>query len=347
MNIRIDERIIGAGYPTYIVAEIGVNHNGSDEIAGRLISVAKEAGCDAVKFQKRTIDMIATAEYLDMPLGEGFGEIKQRAQREQLELSVEQHARLKENAEHMGLHYFCSSWDEQALEEIDSLGVVAHKIASADLTNEGLIRATAAKKKPMIVSTGMASEVMVDRAVELLKSTGTPFALLQCTSTYPSEYHELDLKAMFTMRTRYQVPIGFSGHERGIHIPVAAVALGACIIEKHITLDRSFVGPDHAASLEPAGLKKLVRNIRDVETAMGKPDKVCYHSEFPVIMKLRKSVVSRVAIPPGDVIHASDLVAKGPGTGIGIERIEEVIGKKAARHIAADKVIQQGDVQWR
>ena len=284
-SVSIAGRAVGEGEPCYIVAEIGINHNGDAQLAKRLISVAVAAGCDAVKFQKRTIDVVYTADELSKPRESPFGETNGDLKRG-LEFSPEQYREIAEYCRQSGITWYVSAWDEASVDVIEPFDPPCWKVAAASLTDDALLRHTRAQGKPVILSTGMSSLSQIDHAVEVLGKQD--LILLHACSAYPAYYPELNLRVMKTLRDRYEVPVGYSGHETGIASTVAAVALGACMVERHITLDRSMWGSDHAASLEPSGINRVVRDIRLVEESMGSDEKVVLPRELPVIDKLRR-----------------------------------------------------------
>jgi len=347
-KILLGNKSVGNGSPAYIIAEIGINHQGDVSIAKDLITQAAGAGADAVKFQKRSISRILTREGLEMPyenrnsFGKTYGEHKQA-----LELSEENYAELFAFAKEHNVDFIASGWDEESVDFLDQLGVPFFKMASADLTNLPLLIHTAKKNKPMILSTGMANMEMVQVAVDTVTPINMKLAILQCTSTYPSSFEEINLEVLNTFKSVFpDLVIGYSGHELGIAISEAAVALGAKIIERHFTLDRTMKGGDHAASLEPGGFGKMVRDIRHIEAAMGKGRKEIQASEHPVFKKLAKSVVSQIAIPSGTVITRDMLTTKGPGTGISPARVNDLLGKIVIKDIAADVVLKDEDIIW-
>jgi len=284
-EVRVGDKIIGDRQPSYIIAEIGINHNGSIELAKKLINIAYSAGCDAVKFQKRTIDIVYTADELAKPRESPFGETNGDLKRG-LEFNAEQYATIDQYCKTIGITWFASCWDEPSVDIIDEFDPPCYKIASASITDENLLRHTAAKGKPVLMSTGMSTLAQIDRAVEILGVD--QLVLFHTCSTYPSSYRDLNLRVISTLKDRYSVPVGYSGHETGLASSSAAVALGACAIERHITLDRAMWGSDQAASLEPNGINKLVRDIRLVEEALGSPEKVLLPCEEPVVAKLRR-----------------------------------------------------------
>ena len=284
-EVRIGEKIIGDRQPAYIIAEIGINHNGNLDLAKRLINVAYSAGCDAVKFQKRTVDIVYTPTELAKPRESPFGETNGDLKRG-LEFSAQQYGVIDQYCRTIGITWFASCWDEPSVDVIDAFDPPCYKIASASITDEALLTYTASKGKPILMSTGMSTLAQIDHAVEIL--TTKNLVLFHTCSAYPSMYPDLNLRVIGTLRARYGVPVGYSGHETGLASSSAAIALGACAIERHITLDRAMWGSDQAASLEPNGINKLVRDIRLVEEALGSPEKRVLPCEEPVIAKLRR-----------------------------------------------------------
>lgn len=281
-------RVIDSG-GTYLIAEIGQNHQGELAVARQLIDTAAAAGVDAVKSQKRHVRSLLTEEEYRRPyenphsFGRTYGE-----HRERLELTIEQHLDLKAHAASRGLDYFCSPWDLHSLEELVEAGFEILKVASAQVTNLPLLDRAAATGLPVILSTGMSDAAEVDAAVAAFPGE-TELYLLQCTSTYPSQFSDLNLRVLPAFQERYGRPVGLSGHHRGIAVDVAAVALGARLLERHFTLDRTWKGTDHAASLEAPGLFKLVRDVRSVEAALGDGVKRRVAAEEPVLQKLRRA----------------------------------------------------------
>jgi N-acetylneuraminate synthase len=284
-TVRVGNRLIGDDQPCFIIAEIGINHNGDIDLAKRLISVALAAGCDAVKFQKRTIDVVYSAEELakprENPFGPTNGDLKYG-----LEFEQEEYEEIRAFCKSVKMLWFASPWDEASVDFLEQFDVPVHKIASASLTDDNLLRHVRATGKPVILSTGMSTYAEIDHAVEVLGKDD--LVLMHATSTYPAFYPELNLRAIPTMAERYAVPIGYSGHETGIPTSVCAAVLGACCVERHITMDRSMWGSDHAASLEPNGISRLVRDIRLWEQSKGDGIKRVYEREFPIIKKLRR-----------------------------------------------------------
>lgn len=287
VEIKIAGIPLGPTHPCFIVGEIGINHNGDVAIAKKLIDVAEAAGCHAVKFQKRTIDVVYTQEELAKPRENPFGETNGDLKRG-LEFSFEQYQEIDAHCREQGILWFASCWDEASVDFIDQFPVPCYKIASASLTDDGLLNYTRkkAKSRPIMLSTGMSTVEQIDHAVEVLGKAN--LVMVHTTSTYPANYEELNLKCIPWMSQRYGLPVGYSGHETGLASSVAAVALGASFLERHITLDRAMWGSDQAASLEPSGLTRLVRDVTLIERAMGDGVKRVFEREVPVQKKLRR-----------------------------------------------------------
>ena len=284
-TVKIGDRTVGAGHPCFIVAEIGINHNGDLGTARRLISAALLAGCDAVKFQKRTVDVVYTPQELAQPRPNPFGPTNGDLKRG-LEFGADQYRTIDEYCKLHNILWFASCWDEASVDFIEQFGPPCYKIASASLTDDNLLRHHRRYNRPVILSTGMSTIEQIDHAVEVFGTDD--LILMHTTSTYPSQLEELNLRAIHTLAERYGVPVGYSGHEVGLPTSVAAAVMGACMIERHITLDRAMWGSDQAASVEPQGFAKLVRDIRAIEKATGDGVKRVYESEVPVMNKLRR-----------------------------------------------------------
>ena len=286
--VHINGRRVGDGEPVYVTAEIGINHNGDLDLAHRLIDSAVRAGCDAVKFQKRTPELSVPEDQRSTIRSTPWGEMTYMEYRERVEFGVEEYRSIDEHCRSAGIDWFASPWDDESVEFLEQFDLPALKIASATLTDEVLLDAVRATGRTVVLSTGMSTLEQVDRAVELL---GTERLLVvHCTSAYPCPPEELNLRAMDTLRQRYPVPIGYSGHEVGLATTSAAVALGACFVERHITLDRAMWGSDQAASVEPEGLARLVKYVRVTEAALGDGVKRVYESEQPLMARLRRVV---------------------------------------------------------
>lgn len=284
-TVKVGDKLVGDDQPCYVVAEIGINHNGNLDLAKRLISVAVAAGCDAVKFQKRTVEVVYTAEELakprENPFGATNGDLKYA-----LEFDQEDYKEIDAFCKSVKIPWFASPWDEGSVDFLEQFDTPAYKIASASLTDDNLLVHVRKTGKPVIASTGMSTYAEIDHAVDVLGKEN--LILLHATSTYPAYYGELNLRAIPTMSKRYGVPIGYSGHETGIPTSVAAAVLGACCVERHITLDRAMWGSDQSASLEPNGITRLVRDVRLWEQSKGDGIKRVYEREMPIIKKLRR-----------------------------------------------------------
>jgi N-acetylneuraminate synthase len=284
-KVKIGKHIVGDGEPFFIVAEIGINHNGDLSIAKKLIDIAHECGCDAVKFQKRTVDIVYTVQELaaprESPFGKTNGDLKRGLEFRQSEYEV-----IDSYCKKKKIMWFVSCWDEKSVDFIEQFNPPCYKIASACLTDDNLLRYTRKKGKPILLSTGMSTLDEIDHAVEVLGQKD--LIIYHCTSTYPSKNEELNLKVIEALKTRYKVPVGYSGHEVGVIPSVMAICTGACSVERHITLDRAMWGSDQAASMEPQGLQRLVRDIRLWPVIYGDGKKVLYDSEKSIIAKLRR-----------------------------------------------------------
>jgi len=284
-EIQIGDKVVGDGHPCYLIGEIGINHNGNLDLAKNLIATAKNAGWDAVKFQKRTLEIVYTAEELAKPRENPFGETNGHLKRG-LEFGLEQYKKINEFCEETEIPWFASCWDEPSVDFIEQFPVPAYKIASASLTDDALLQRTRKTGKPILLSTGMSTYEEIDHAVDVLGKED--LILIHTCSCYPSYYPELNLRMIPELRKRYGVLVGYAGHETGIPSSVAAAAIGACIVERHITLDRSMWGSDQAASLEPSGITRLSRDIRLVEQSMGDGVKKLEEREIAVMKKLRR-----------------------------------------------------------
>jgi N-acetylneuraminate synthase len=284
-TVKIADRQVGDDHPCFVVAEIGINHNGDLDLVRKLISAAATAGCDAVKFQKRTVDVVYTAEELARPRESPFGTTNGELKRA-LELDEAAYAAIDEYCRMLGIVWFVSCWDEASVDFIEQFDPPCYKIASASLTDDALLRHHRQYGRPIILSTGMSDVEEIDHAVDVLGKDN--LVLMHATSTYPTQPAELNLRGIVTLRERYGIPVGYSGHEVGLSTTVAARALGACAVERHITLDRSMWGSDQSASVEPFGFHRLIKDLRAVESALGDGVKVVYDSEIAVREKLRR-----------------------------------------------------------
>lgn len=335
-TIQIGTRAAGAGQPVFVIAEAGVNHNGDMGLAKKLIDAAADAGADAVKFQTFTPEEIVSdtapqAEYQTANTGR---EESQISMLRGLVLPHKEHSALKKFAEKKGLVFLSTPFSIPDADFLETLDIVAYKIPSGELTNIPFLAHLAKKGKPVLLSTGMGTLEEVREALNVLKENGaTDIAIFHCTSEYPAPPADINLRAMQTLASEFGLPTGLSDHSDGIYIAIAAVALGACILEKHFTLDRSLPGPDHKASLEPSELKEMIRCIRAVEQALGSGDKKPTKGEMDTALVARKSVVARRDIAAGTRITAEDVYIVRPGTGISPKHFVEVIGKTSKQAI--------------
>ena len=339
--IRIGKKTVGHDQPCFIIAEAGVNHNGDVKIAKKLIDYAAEAGADAVKFQTFRADTLVTkdakkAEYQQRCSGSKT----QYEMLKKLELTDRDFQNLAHYAEKKRIIFLSTPFDCLSADLLEEIDVAAYKISSGDLTNHPFLKHVAAKKKPVILSTGMGTLAEVSEAVSVLKKAGAgEIILLHCTTDYPAFFNEVNLRAIKTLECAFKLPIGFSDHTNGIIAAVAAVAIGACIIEKHFTLDKESVGPDHKASLDPCELKELVIGVRNIEKAMGNGIKIPSKNEEQIKAVARKSIVAGKRIPAGTILNGSMLDIKRPGTGIEPKNLHLLIGKKMKKEVRKDEYI--------
>ncbi len=273
----------------FIIAEIGINHNGDVEIAKQLIDVAKDAGADAVKFQKRTIDLVYTKEMLDSPRQSPWGST-QRAQKEGLEFGIKEYNKIDAYCKEKNIEWFASAWDLESKKFLRQYNCKYNKIASAMIVYEDLLKEVASEKKHTFISTGMTEVEQIDRAVEIFKNAGCPFELMHCVSTYPMDDVDANLNRIKTLRGHYKCNVGYSGHEVGLAVSYGAAALGITSLERHITLDRAMYGSDQAASVEPMGFRQLVGAVRKIEKAMGDGNMAMDPKEISIAKKLRAHI---------------------------------------------------------
>jgi N-acetylneuraminate synthase len=286
-SVKIGRREVGHGLPIYVIAEIGINHNGDLELAKKLIDAAYIAGCDAVKFQKRTPELCTPEKYRNVQRDTPWGIMTYLEYRERVELGHAAYDEIDRYCRDKKVDWFASCWDEPSVDFVERYEPACYKIASASVTDLPLLRRIATTRRPVILSTGMSTIEQIDAAVEVLGNDRLLVA--HSTSSYPCKPGELNLRVIDTLRARYGCPVGYSGHEVGLQTTLAAVVLGACFVERHITLDRAMWGSDQAASVEPGGLVRLVRDIRVIESALGDGVKQVYESEKPIIEKLRRA----------------------------------------------------------
>lgn len=326
----------------YIIAEAGVNHNGSKELAYKLVDAARKAGVDCIKFQTFKAENLvshnaAKADYQKDTTGEG----SQIDMLKKLELSYDDFVDLKKYCDQEGICFLSTPFDFESINFLNGLDMPFWKIPSGEITNFPYLVALAKTKKPVVMSTGMCRMNEIEEAMRVLKDNGTPsIKLLHCNTEYPTPYEDVNLNSMKTMADAFGVEVGYSDHTKGIEVPVAAVALGATIIEKHFTLDRNMEGPDHKASLEPDELAQMVSSIRHIEKALGSADKKPSPSEMKNIEVARKSIVASTHISAGEVFTENNLTVKRPGSGISPMRWNEVLGQKAARDYEEDELIE-------
>lgn len=329
---------------TLVIAEAGVNHNGEIALANRLIDVAAEAGADLVKFQTFQSSQLATAvapkaDYQATTTGQTES---QQGMLQRLELSPSQHEALIAHCQAQKIGFFSTAFDIDSLNFLASLGAERFKIPSGEITNLPYLRQVGYLGKSVILSTGMATLGEIEAAIEVLEASGTPrhqITVLHCNTEYPTPIQDVNLRAMTTIRDAFGVAVGYSDHTLGIEVPIAAVALGATVIEKHLTLDRNLPGPDHRASLEPDEFAAMVRAIRNIEQAMGDGIKRPSPSEIKNRPIARKSLVAAVPIQTGEVFTPENITAKRPGTGISPMAWDEVIGRVAHRNFGVDELI--------
>jgi len=342
MVIALGDRSIGAGHPCFIIAEAGVNHNGDPALAQRLIDVAKAAGADAVKFQTFKADQLVTldAPKAEYQLQQTEADESQYEMLKRLELSADTFRDLRQYCQEVGIRFMSTPFDEDSADLLSDLGVTIFKTPSGEITNLPYLAHVARKGRPMIVSTGMATLGEVEAAVNTIRATCNPgIILLQCVSNYPADPADVNLRAMETMTRAFGVPVGLSDHTAGIEVALAAVALGACVIEKHFTLDQTMPGPDHAASLEPDQLAAMIRGIRNVEAALGHGRKEPTANELKTAAVARKSLVAACNIQAGTILSDELITVKRPGTGLPPAMRPYVIGRTLRVDVRAGTLI--------
>lgn len=346
--IDVAGRRIGKGQPCFVIAEAGVNHNGSLQLALQLVDAAASAGADAVKFQTFHAEDVASADarqarYQQVNTGRVESQLEMARR---LELSPDDHQRLVRHCRSKRIMFLSSPFDLRSADLLADLGVPAYKVGSGELTNHPFLAHLAGKGRPLIISTGMAAIREVDEAMAAVASAGAaPVALLHCVSNYPTDPTDCNLAAMGTLREAFGVPVGWSDHTLGVHVAVAAVALGASIIEKHLTLDRRLPGPDHRASIEPAEFRELVRQARDVEAAIGTGEKRPRSSEEDTAAVARRSLFAASDLPEGHRLGAVDIRVLRPGTGIPPNRLAELLGRSLKRPVAAGTMLREDDFE--
>lgn len=344
-RVKVGRRYVGRGYPVFIVAEIGVNHNGSLSVAKQLVDVAKKAGADAVKFQMR--DMVSLYQnrgHANDPK-ENLSTQYTLDILSRFELKTEELYEAFDYAKSLGLFPFCTPWDEESIRKLEYYGVEAYKVASADLTNHDLLRRLAKTGKPLLCSTGMSSDREVRDSIAILQKNKAKYILLQCNSTYPAPFKDVHLRYMSRLAKLGNCPVGYSGHERGINVSIAAVALGANVIEKHITIDKEMEGNDHKVSLLPHEFKEMVESIRQVEEALGvSGPRIITQGERMNRVNLAKSIIAARDISAGEIIKEEDLSIKSPGRGLQPNAKNRLIGKPAKKSMKKGDFFYKSDL---
>jgi N,N'-diacetyllegionaminate synthase len=346
-TVTIGERTLGDGAPVLMIAEVGVNHDGDLATALELVDAAAEAGAEAVKFQTFDSAALATpaadlAAYQRGRAGEAAG---QREMLEALELSADEFRTIAERCRERGVLFLSTPFDLGSAALLADLGVPAFKVGSGELTNLPFLRALSEYGLPLLVSTGMATLEEVAAAVRVIADGGAPLVLLHCVSSYPAPPAEANLRAIGTLREAFGVPVGYSDHCLGSEVTMAAVARDACVIERHLTVDRNRSGPDHAASMEPGELAELVGRIREVEAALGTGEKAPQPSESDTRRVARRSLVAARPLAAGEELDAQSLAIKRPGDGIAPGRLEEIIGRRLRRALDADAQLSEDDLE--
>lgn len=347
-TVKLGDTIVGEGHPPYFIAEIGSNHNGDMNLCRRLIDAAADAGANAVKFQSWSeSSLIAKEEYDRNPdysdKKKHFGSLREMVRAYQL--TTEQHIEARDYCMKRGVTFCSSVFSTEEVDLLERLDAPFMKIASMDIVNLPLLKYAARKGRPLVVATGMATLAEIERAVDTVRAEGNDdIVLLHCVSVYPPEYDAIRLRNMETLRRAFNVPVGFSDHTLGTSIPLAAIALGACIIEKHFTLDHDMAGWDHAISADPAQLRTIVEDGRSVFAALGGYDRVLTEAELEKRQRLRRSLVARRALGRDHVISEDDLDAKRPGTGISPDELSYVVGRRLADNVEEDQVIRWHDL---
>lgn len=339
-KLKIGHKIISDDSDCFVIAEIGHNHQGDLDTAKALIRAAKECGVDAIKLQKRHNRHLYTRKFFDSPynsehaFGPTYG-----LHRQALEFNKREYITLKKYAEKLGLIFFATPFDFQSVDFLEEVGVPCYKIASSDIRNTPLLKYVAQRKKPMMISTGAAAMEDVERAYKTVWTINKRIALLQCTASYPLDPTMMDLKVIETYKKRFPVVVGLSDHYNGIALDVAAYLLGARIIEKHFTLNRAMKGSDHAFSLEPEGMRKMVRDLKRTAMALGDGIKKIYEEEKSALLKMGKSIVAAKSLPTGHVIKKSDLAFKSPFASLHPYELDKVIGKKLKVNLRKDQPV--------
>ena len=343
-SIEIDNVLIGKNNPCYIIAEIGINHNGKLDLAKQLIDVAVSAEANAVKFQKRSLNQLYKNDLLNDPNLESQGFEILIGVLKEVEFSEDEYQQIIEYCKEKNITFLCTPWDTDSVDFLEKFNVPAYKIASADITNFPLLKYVCSKNKPMIISSGMSEMNEIEKTVEFLKNQQANFILLHCNSTYPSPIDLLNLELIPVLSEKFQVPIGYSGHESDIIPTLTASNLGAVVVERHITLDRTMEGIDQSASLEPEEFSTLVKYIRDSEKAKGKPIKRMTRGEVLQREVLGKSLVCKTDIQKNEEFSEKNIDVKGPAKGLSPQYYYDLLGKKSKRQIKKGDYIQTDDL---
>lgn len=346
-TVSIGERAVGAGAPALVIAEVGVNHDGAVETAIELVDAAADAGAEAVKFQTFDSAALATpgADLAAYQRERGAHAADQREMLERLELDAGEFQRIARRCRERGVLFLSTPFDLGSAALLSELGVPAFKVGSGELTNLPFLRALSAYGLPLLVSTGMATLDEVSAAVDAVAQGGAALVLLHCVSSYPAPAEEANLRAIDTLRAAFGVPVGYSDHCLGDEVTMAAVARDACVIERHLTLDRDRPGPDHAMSMEPDELARLVARIRAVETSLGTGKKLPQPSERETRVVARRSLVAARPLSAGVTLTADALAIKRPGDGLAPDRLEAVLGRRLRRQLAVDEQLHEGDLE--
>ena len=342
--IKIEGVDIGKEYPCYIIAEIGVNHNGKLSLAKKLIDASIESGVNAVKFQKRDLKSLYRKESLENPNSESQGFEILLAELQEVELTKNDYMEIIDYCKKKKITFLCTPWDMPSVDFLEELDIVAYKISSGDMTNFPLIKYVSKTRKPMIISTGMSKIEEIEKMVSFVKEQNIPFVILHANSTYPSPIESLDLNLIPEFRKKFDLLVGFSGHEIGIIGSITAANMGAVIIERHITLDKTMKGLDHSSSLEPNEFKEMVSLIRLSEKAKGKPIKKMTRAEVLQREVVSKSIVCVLDICKDEIFSDKNIEAKGPEKGLSAQYFFDIIGKKSPRDIKCGEYVLEEDM---
>lgn len=344
--LRVGDSEIGADFPVFVIAEIGLNHNGDVDRGRELVDRAVEAGADGIKFQMRDLQSLYRHSGATDDATEDLGSQYVLDLLSRFELPPEQMFELFDRCRDAGVPALCTAWDRASVARLDDYGIDAFKIASADMTNHPLLRAVAATGRSTLVSTGMSDEHEIIGSIGVLRSSGVPFALLHCNSTYPAPFRDVNLRYLARLGELGRCPVGYSGHERGHHVAVAAVAVGASIIEKHLTLDRSLEGNDHRVSLLPGEFSRMVTEIAEVRESLGSEDaRKPSQGELMNRVTLAKSLVAVRDLAAGELVEAPDVTVKGPGRGLQPNRLDDLLGKRLRREVPAGDFFYESDTE--